>query len=273
MTPKDWYGSVDVLSDGMIVARATNEWGTTLLQVANEYRGYGIGPILGELFIDLYQLPSGGYTPQGIANAKKMWAKRVSQFIESGWYSELIKQNKLSKDYVQTIISDYKELGFSPTSNMPSDETDIDTKEKPELLLYAKDGTFILYDKKLLLSDEPDESYIYGYAFFREFDGKFHLFRFDYDDSDPQYRIIMGYSVLQYCRDNDEELYVGGLPSDYVDIEDLRHVEVDGDFMYLSKDVVQLGNYIRHERQTRKYYDKYDEKYHYIHELADMKFG
>src|SRR5271166_942017 len=83
-------------ADGLVVAQASNEWGATLLTVAQEYRGKGLGKIIGQYWYEMNpSFESGGFTPAGQQNALAQWRERVAEFSARGWYSALVRQGRL----------------------------------------------------------------------------------------------------------------------------------------------------------------------------------
>ena len=93
-------------SSGFVVAQASDEWGTTLLVVAKEYRGFGLGQTIGKIWYKLNpKYGSGGFTPQGMKNALKIWEDRVREFLTNGWYSEMVRDGSISRERVREIIS------------------------------------------------------------------------------------------------------------------------------------------------------------------------
>lgn len=262
------YDSINVLnSDGLEVATASNEWGTTLIQVADEYKGKGIGAILGELFIDEYQLPSGGYTAAGYQNAKKIWSKRVGEYIKNGWYSEMVKANRMTVGEVKAILDDYKRVTKKQEKN-PSN-TPSASNEK-EYLCYMDDGiTFVLYDRKFL--DEPDEQYIYGHTFLRSTDFESDVvYTFDYDDDYS--RKLLSYILLQSQRNNGVGVNVDFEGSDMFEYDDLNHVRYEDGFVYLTKDIIDVDKIANIERKLRRSKDQYGEILNQLLELSETKY-
>jgi GNAT superfamily N-acetyltransferase len=94
---------------GLVVARAQDEWGATLLTVAKEYRGKGLGKIIGQYWYEFNpSYKSGGFTPAGQENALSLWKARVKDFISNGWYTDLIRQDRISKERVKEIVDGLK---------------------------------------------------------------------------------------------------------------------------------------------------------------------
>jgi len=261
------YDAINVLNpEGIEVATASNEWGTTLIQVADEYKGKGLGAILGELFIDEYDLPSGGYTAAGYKNSMKIWSKRVGEYIQNGWYSELVKNGRMKVDDVKAIISDYKRL-TNKQEKIPSiSKSKATTKD---YLLYTDETTFILYDKKFL--EEQDEQYIYGYTFLRSTDSELDIvYTFDYDDDDS--RKLLSYILLQSQRNNDTGVNVDFAGSDMFEYDDLKNIEYRDGFVYLTKDVINLDRMKTIETKIRGKVDEYNEILYQLQEMAESKY-
>jgi len=92
-------------SDGQIVAKALDEGGATLIVVAREYRARGLGKLIGKYWFKANPTaPSGGFTPGGEKTTLKIWSDRVRQFMAYGWYTEMIQENRITKQRVQEII-------------------------------------------------------------------------------------------------------------------------------------------------------------------------
>lgn len=265
----DYGGAMVVMnSDNLIVANASNEWGATLVQVVQEYAGKGLGPLLSSMFIDEYQLPSGGYTPDGVKNATKIWNNRVREYIQNGWYTELIKKDKMTKEQVKKILSQYK-ANTKRTQEKVPDVTKNDSTTKPDYLCYSDGVAFILYDKKFL--DEPDEEYIHGYTFLRstDFESDF-VYRFDYDDEHS--RKMLSYILLQHQRNHDTGINIEFVGGDLFEYDGLKNIEVKDGMVYLTKDVIDIKKIFRLEEQIRKKTDPYNENLYLLHELAESKY-
>lgn len=262
------YDAINVLnSDGIEVATASNEWGTTLIQVADEYKGKGLGAILGELFIDEYNLPSGGYTAAGYKNSMKIWSKRVNEYIQNGWYSELVRNGTMTVATVKDIIADYKRL-----TNKQEKVPKVTTKptEQKDILCYIDDGiTFIIYDRRFL--DDQDERYIYGHTFLRSTDHETEVvYTFDYDDEYS--RKLLSYILLQSQKNNGTGVNVDFVGSDMFEYEDLNHIRYEDGFVYLTQDVLDIDNLSRIESTIRSKHDRYGEILNMLLETAETKY-
>jgi GNAT superfamily N-acetyltransferase len=193
--------------EGQKVAQASNEWGATLLVVAREYRGKGLGKVLGEEWYRLNpEFESGGFTPGGERNALRMWEARVREFLSRGWYSELIRQGKVTKREVQAILAGLS--GKRHRLPLPGSPEAAPKPEAPKkLLVYADYPTFVVYDARFLddPQDEDADDHIKGYGFFRDNPsvGDF-LYTLDYE---RPFQDLVTSVALQMARDEGEPVW------------------------------------------------------------------
>jgi hypothetical protein len=251
---------------GEIVAEATDEWGATLLVVAQEYRGKNLGQLIGKFWYALNpDYESGGFTRSGEANATSIWEDRVREFLANGWYSELVRQGTLTKQRVEEITS-----GLRPRKQK-KEEPKV-KEQKGEVLVYVDDPkepvSFVVYDSRFL--EDQDDKYILAHGFFRSSDsvGDF-LYKLDYE---RPYAKLATYVALQMARANGEPVYIGEGYGDLLELEGLENVTVDGDYASLTKDVLPLATIAAQERRTRKPFDQYQQIYHSLLEQADSKW-
>jgi GNAT superfamily N-acetyltransferase len=254
--------------DGLIVAVGSDEWGATLLRVASEYRGKGLGTALAEFWYEFNpDSESGGFTRAGELNAIRTWERRVRTFSERGWYSALVQQKRLTKERVGEITSGLRSkarAGFSF-------ESESGAKGKPDLRVYVdEDGiAFVLYDARFL--SEQDEKYIHGYGFLR--DTKAHgtfFYRIEYD---PAYRVLATAIGLQLAKDAGDPLYVADVPGDLIEWEIIPEAERKGDYVTLTQDVLPLRSLAEVERKARRKADPYDEIRYALVEAAESKWA
>lgn len=251
---------------GEIVAEATDEWGATLLVVAQEYRGKNLGQLIGKFWYMFNpDWESGGFTKGGEENATKIWEDRVREFLANGWYSELVRQGTLTKQRVEEITS-----GLRPRKQK-KEELKVEDK-KGEVLVYVDDPkepvSFVIYDSQFL--EDQDDKYILAHGFFRSSEnvGSF-LYKLDYE---RPYAKLATYVALQMARANGEPIYTGEGYGDLLELEGLENVTVDGDYASLTKDVLPLATIAAQERRARKPFDQYQQVYHSLLEQADSKW-
>lgn len=253
-------------SRGLIVARGSDEWGATLLQVVQEYRGKGLGKILGRYWFEFNPTwESGGFTSSGEAATLARWKDRVREFAGNGWYTQLLRNGQITEARVREIL---KGVGKRPPPAPRAEPEGTKATGKP--LVYADDVTFVVYDAAFL--DEPDEKFIHGFGFFRDNHMGTYLFRIEYD---RPYEKLVTSVALQMAKDNGDTLYDGAADgiSDLIEgIDNIPGVERDGDYLTVTRDLLPLKTLAQVERLTRKKVDPYQEKYHQLLEMAEGKW-
>lgn len=257
--------SLAVLNErGEVVAEAVNEWGATLLVVAQEYRGKNLGQLIGKAwYLFNPDFGSGGFTRQGEENAVRLWEDRVREFLANGWYSDLVRQGKLTNERVKKITSGLRVRQQKPAA--PSEK-------KGDILVFVDDPkepvSFVIYDSRFL--EDQDDKYILAHGFFRSSErvGSF-LFKLDYERS---FAKLATYVALQMAKANGEPVYIGEGYGDLLELEGLENVTVDGDYASLTKDVLPLTALAAKESKARKSVDPYQQVYHSLIEQADSKW-
>lgn len=249
-------------NQGYVVAQASNEWGATLLTVAQEYRNKGLGKKIANVWYKYNpDYLSGGFTQAGLQNAKKFYFSRVREAIQSGWYKDWIKDGTISKDKVKEIISSL------PAKYKKSDVSK--QEDKPQPLFYSDyQSTIIIYDKKFY--DNPDYQYLYGVVHFEEKDGKLFPYRIDYD---RKFDKLTTYAMLQMAKDLGYNINLDMEPADMVEYENMEDVEFDGQVIKLSSDKLPLRELVKFEKRFRNSKDQYDETYYQIMDMAFQKWN
>lgn len=251
-------------SQGLRVATAADEWGATLLMVVQEYRGKGLGKIIGGYWYEFNpQWKSGGFTESGQRNALALWSDRVREFSARGWYTQLIRDGRLTESDVLKIL---KGVG----KRLPPKAETPEVKATGKVLVYADDVTFVVYDRAFL--DEPDEKFIYGFGFFRDNHMGIFLYRIEYD---RPYAALVTRVALQMAKDNGDSIYDAGHEgmSDMLEnVDSIPGVERDGDYITVTKDLLPLKALAQVERRTRTPLDPYREKYNQLLEMAEGKW-
>jgi GNAT superfamily N-acetyltransferase len=266
---KDSGATLAVLNaEGLVVAQASNEWGATLLTVAQEYRGKGLGKIIGQFWYDLNpSFQSGGFTEAGRKNALALWRDRVHEFSARGWYTALIREGRLTYKRVKEILAG---VGQRPETVRPVPQIPEAVKPTGDILVYSDgDISFVIYDRAFL--EEPDEKFIHGFGFFRDDPhvGTF-LFAIDYD---RPFARMTTQVALQMAKDNGEKLYDGEGYHDLIEVEGIPGIVREGDYIEVTKDLIPVKAMAQKEKRLRKAVDPYDEKYHLLLEMAESKWG
>jgi hypothetical protein len=252
-------------SRGLRVAMASDEWGATLFRVVQEYRGFGLGKILGKYWYEYNpNWQSGGFTQAGQANDLSIWRDRVREFVSNGWYSQLIREGRLTQERLKAIL---KGVGKRPAA--PKEVVDTSVKPTGKILFYADDVTFVLYDRAFL--DEPDEKFIHGFGFLRDNHLGTFLYRIEYD---RPFAKLVTEVALQMAKDNGDRLYDAGdgVADLLEDVDSIPGVVRDGDYLEVTQNLVPLKMLSQQERRTRKPLDPYGEKYNQLLEMAESKW-
>jgi hypothetical protein len=246
--------------DGYMVAQASDEWGATLLVVAQEYRGKNLGTIIGKIWYDLNpSYLSGGFTVSGSRNAVKIWQEHVRDYLASGKYSKLVKDGTITKEKVKEILH---------SANLkPKQKIETETPSKPDILIYVDlDGVFVIYDKKFY--EDQSEKYIYGHGFLRDTGDKFYVFSIDYE---PAYKKMATMVIFHIARHEGIKLYTKVPPSDVLELEYPEIVQKN-DYAWLKKPIINVLEIKKHEEQYRKKHDQYDEVFYSLLEIANSKW-
>ena len=251
--------------DGYVVAVAQNEWGATLLSVAREYRGKGLGKIIGRLWYEHNPgFGSGGLTQEGKRNAVELWKDRVREFLAHGWYSELVRQGRMTPQRVNTIL---KEVGKRFRRAPAQDNT---LKATGDLLVWCDGISFVLYDRAFL--QEQEDRFIHGFGFLRDAHPiGTYVFRIEYE---RQHALLATKIILQMARDGGDRLYDGEGYHDLLEgAEAISGVERDGDYLEVTRDLVPLKQWARAEKAMRRKVDPYQEINHSLIEQAEAKWS
>lgn len=255
--------SIVIMHDGYIVGIASDEWGATLLRIAEEYQRRGLGNLLGRIYTHNNPTSgSGGFTPAGYANATRMWEARVKEFLQRGWYSQLIQEGRISKDKVRDILKDVS--GKTTPSKMPQLQK---SKEKPKVLVMIDGPLFVIYDMRYF--EDPEDKYIYAYGFFRSSMDKTFLYTIDYDRKFERLAYLIAF---QMAKDMGEKVYVGQGYTDFLELDKIPEIDIVGDYAELRSNVVDLAKITGPEKQLRRVKDPYDQFKTMLIENAESKW-
>jgi GNAT superfamily N-acetyltransferase len=251
-------------SEGLQVAGASDEWGATLLTVAREYRGKGLGKLIGKFWYDFNpEWGSGGFTEAGKENALALWRDRIREFSARGWYTDLIRKGQITYARVKDIL---KGVGQRPPSRREVEE--IKVRPTGDILVFSDEVTFVVYDQAFL--EEPDERFIHGYGFFRDARVGTFIFRIDYD---RPFAKLTTQVALQIAKDNGDRLYDGEGYSDMLELKGIPGIEREGDYITVTRNLINVRSLASKEKRLRKAVDPYDEKYVLLIEMAESKWN
>lgn len=260
-----------------IVGQGSDEWGTTLLMVAKEYRSFGLGTLLGKITRTLYpDRESGGFTHRGIENFRRVHREFVRDAITSGLYTKMVRAGEITAARVKEIIASAK------IENRPKKTDDFAKSPIQEWKLFVDTyGGFILYDPKLPTVLEEHEGavdfslmerFVYGFVYCREGLGVMRIKDFG-GDSEPIRSMMLSLAYTEAKREG-IELWVE--PSE-ADIKGFTYGEITNEVGYDAAQVLsgKPFNYIpaaREEIAFRKSFDKYSEFKSRLIEIAEAKY-
>jgi hypothetical protein len=266
--------------DGERVAASQDEWGAMLIRVAQEYRGFGLGPILGKIARTIEPLkPSGGFTYAGRKNFIKTHREMVRDALKSGLYTKLVRQGKMSVERVKEIVDSAK-----LSVRQPAAKGDYSSTPK-DWVLYVGDSDFILYDRKLKdMIDEVGhwsywtEKMVKGLVLVREpREGQAIVVRFGGDTD--KIKTLMISCAMSYCKNEGIAFNIDPEDRKYVDP---KYGAVSEESHYLtgferytvtiSDDIPNFAAWAPIERQFRKSFDQYGEFKNSMMEIAYSKF-
>lgn len=260
------------------VAMALDEWGCMLIAVAREYRGFGLGTIIGKI-ARTYEpgKTSGGFTPMGARNFIRLHREFVRDALTSGLYSRMVRSGQLTMERVREIV------GSAKIQQRPSrDDVDLSSNSPNDWLLFTDFyGTFILYDKKLaslIDNDKYDASFtermIKGtvMVYPHESAGVTRIKQFG-GDAPAIKSFMLG---LAYTRAKIENLPLWVEPEEY-DLKGFSYGEEENVVGYKSREVtdgkiIDYRSMVEEEMRFRRRFDQYDEFKHRLMEMAQSKY-
>lgn len=95
------------------IGSVSDEWGATLLQIAEEYQRKGIGRFLSKLWRKAFPFKgSGGFSDQGLSTFKRVYQDFVRDALRSGQYDRGLREGWLSPQRFHEILDS---AGIDPT--------------------------------------------------------------------------------------------------------------------------------------------------------------
>lgn len=250
---------------GFKVATAQDEWGATLIGVAEEYRSRGLSKSISKYWYRANPgYLSGGFTPQGEDMAISYWADRVRVLHTEGIYFEKVLKGEMTQDRVDEIMADLPPKVERVIEN-------IKVKPTGTLAMNSDEASFVIYD--LAYFQEQDDRFIYGYGLLRDSSdvGTFY-YQLDYE---RKYSDLVTKVALQFAKNlGDTPLYdgMGDRYSDILEIEGIAGVVKRGDYIYVENDLIDLREMRLFDRLVRKKVDTYGEIETLLRERAYVKY-
>jgi 8-oxo-dGTP pyrophosphatase MutT (NUDIX family)/GNAT superfamily N-acetyltransferase len=262
------------------VGTLQDEWGCTLIAVAQEYRGFGFGTLLGKMALTITpSRPTGGETPGGYQALRSAHREKVRDALTGGRYRDLISQNRISIQRVKEIVS---------TAGLPkkatATERDLNSRDPRDLLLFGNETTFVLYNRKLKDHLDDDDYWVekmvkgmIHFNYYTAANDKEYAIIYRFGGERQQVRAFLLRCAAHVCERDGVTLLV--------DEEDLS--DVDSRYLGQShvhkltglsraevfvKDDLDPAPMVAQEATFRKSFDQYDEFYHRMVELADAKY-
>lgn len=156
--------TIGAFHEGKCVGSAQDEWGSLLIHVAREYRGFNLGPYLGKIARTIEPgRDSGGFTNAGLNNLAKIHRQFVHDAMTSGLYRRMLKANMITIDRIKEIVNSSDKAKLKKNTRDLSDNSS-------DLLLYFNGSGFVLYNKKLRYIEDDfwEEKFIKGYCLLRD---------------------------------------------------------------------------------------------------------
>lgn len=273
--PRDF--TIAIFNDDTCVGKAQDEYGCVLIRVASEYRGFGLGPILGKL-ARTYEpgKTSGGFTPKGYANFVKVYREMVRDALTNGLYSNLIKSGELTLARVKEIVASAQLQIKEPKreSNFASNDP------KDWLVYFEHDCCIIIYDKKLKDVEDShfEDTMIKGHMLLRYLNYTApYGFMVRFGGETPKIKSFLLSCAAAMSKKEGVPLYIDEDVLPFVN-NNLKVGAKDMTTGYSRYPVEWVGEDANlklissPERAYRKSFDQYDEFKNRMIELADGKF-
>lgn len=265
--------------DKQIVGYAVDEWGAVLITVAKEYRNFGFGTLLGNLYRTYYpNKSSGGFTDAGYHNFFRVYQSFVREYLKTGIYSELVRTNKIDIKRVNEIITSAKLEPLKPKIQKDYKHNRID-----DILIYTdtNSGQYIIYNKKIkqLFDDDTDDIFVKkmvkGVIYAPSYDNKFTRVKRFYAETQKIGEMLL-YFIANDSKIYNTELIIEPSEYQYVNNIDTKFISDESNIRgYKSRSIecikpsIDLQYLGEKERLFRKSFDIYNEFMNQLNEYAD----
>lgn len=272
----DW--TLSVFHNDVRVGSVQDEWGCMLVMVADEYRSFGLGTLLLKIGYGIEpDKPSGGFTNAGKNTFARVHAEFVRDALKFGIYTKMVKDGRISIARVKQIIN-------SAIKTKPNiSDINLDSSNPKDWLLYVGNNDFIIYDKKLknLDTDNPKYNYfadsmIKGLVHIVDNNNRAFLHNFGADSIGLRRFLIS--CAVEYCNNQNIELYLEKDEPKYLSSDFGEVAEITNTIGFSAQKIIPTGKRIDYnsigkvEQKWRKSFDRYDEFYYRMIEIAYSKY-
>jgi 8-oxo-dGTP pyrophosphatase MutT (NUDIX family) len=267
--------------EGECVGSLQDEWGCTLIMVAREYRGFGLGTLLGKLALLVTpSRPTGGETPGGYDALKRAHADLVADALRSGRYREMIAAGEITRERVRKIIDTAR-----ASKSLPREQRDLSNRDPRDLLLYGSDTTFVVYNRRLkdIIEDADDfwiDKMVKGMVHFSYHvasNGQEYGIIYRFGGESQSIRTFLLRCAAYQCEKEGVTLLVdeedlGDVDSRYLGQSHVHRITGNPRADVFSMVDLDPTAMIEQEAAFRTSFDQRDEFYYRMVELADAKF-
>lgn len=278
MGKRRWDYTFAAFDDDLVIGYTVDEWGCLLVSVAEEYQKFGIGKILTKLAWEAEPgKTTGGCTYRGKKLVRRIHGDFVRDYLKKGFYSLLVRSGQMSAERAKEIINS---AYLSPSENQPRN-LKLDNNPQ-DWLLYAHEGTFIIYNKKLkdLLGNVDEDDYWHNKAIDDAIIGLANIGG-GYNDktlrlwslggiNDNIKKYLLLLAVSWAAQENDP-LFIFEPQRKYVDPSKIN-LDENG-WATLKGQPINIQPLANQEKKFRDSFDQYSEFYYRLLELADAKFS
>lgn len=256
---------------GQCVATFGDEWGAVLIVVAREYRGYGLGPLIGKIGRSKYPYKdSGGFTSGGKLNATRIHREFVASAAQQGFYNREVRSGRMSAERAKEIIN-------SITARPVTKDDDSMSRDKSKWMFFSPDdATLAVYSQNLVDYLERDYEYdghmadkaIKGYVHAIDRGNRITLIGGASDDD------ILNLMVYHMANKFPDLTLSSDFPVDRLKDVELENMGVryNDEYRVISAPNIDLTPLTIKEKKWRKSFDRYDEFLHMMWDKAHSQF-
>lgn len=143
--------SISVFHGEKCIGWIGDEWGATLVYLAREYSGSGIGKDLTFMFRKIEpDRDSGGFTEKGYKNIKNVYREFVKEYLRNGIYSHLVKNGEITTNKVKEILKSADLENYRQKTSDYANNYSENMDENTLIYRFNDNMDFIIFDKRLI---------------------------------------------------------------------------------------------------------------------------